>query len=274
MLRRSQLFVPANDEKKLRKSVSLEADSVILDLEDAVPIDEKSYARATLSKMLSELDWGKREVCVRINKVGSDYSKDDVAFVKGEEKISGVVLPKTEEIPKDLQKKTGKILLPLIETAMGVLRVEDIVRCEGVGAVSYGPADLAYSVGGRTEAYSGSISVKTSIVIAASAYGVDALDGVFFGLEDLDGFRKEAMWSRDLGFVGKHVIHPSQISVANDVYTPSKEEIASAKKLAEAYENAAKGKVGAIRMEGKLVDAVHYKRAKAILERAERIASS
>jgi len=274
LLRRSQLFVPANDERKLRKSILLDADSVILDLEDAVPLEEKSNTRATLASLMKQLDWGKREVCVRINKLGSDYSKEDLDFVKREEKVSSLVLPKTEEIPKDLQKKTGKILLPLIETAMGVLRVEDIVRCEGVEAVSYGPADLAYSVGGRTEAYSGSISVKTSIVVAASAYGVDAVDGVFFGLEDLDGFRKEAMQSRDLGFVGKHVIHPSQISVANDVYTPSKEEITSAKKLAEAYENAAKGKVGAIRMEGKLVDAVHYKRAKATLERAERISSS
>jgi citrate lyase subunit beta / citryl-CoA lyase len=109
-----------------------------------------------------------------------------------------------------------------------VLKVEDIVRCDGVEAVSYGPADLAYSVGGRTEAYSQNLFIKTLLVVAASAYGVDAVDGVFFELQDLDGFRKEAMQSRDLGYVGKQVVHPSQISVANEVYSPNQEEIASA----------------------------------------------
>ncbi len=130
--------------------------------------------------MFAELDWGNREVCVRINKVGSGYSEEDLDFVKRESKVTSIILPKADEIPRDIRKKTGKFLLPLIETAKGVLRVEDIVRCEGVEAVSYGPADLAYSVGGRTEAYSQNLYVKTRIVVAASAYGVNAIDSVFF----------------------------------------------------------------------------------------------
>ena len=274
MLRRSQLFVPANDEKKVRKSVSLSADSVILDLEDAVPPAEKSNARKALTKILAELDWGKREVCVRINKVGSGYSDEDLDFVKHEIKVSSIILPKADEIPRDIRKRTGKILIPLIETARGVLKVEDIVRCEGVEAVSYGPADLAYSVGGRTEVYSQNLYVKTRILIAASAYGVDAIDSVFFELQDLDGFRKEAVQSRDLGYVGKQVIHPSQITIANEVYTPSQSEIAAAKNLVKAYEVATKSSVGAIRLDEKLVDAVHYRKAKLTLERAEMFSSS
>ena len=273
-MRRSQLFVPANDEKKVRKSVLLSADSIIFDLEDAVPPAEKSNARKTLAKMIAELDWGKREVCVRVNKVGSGYSKEDLDFVKRENKVTSIILPKADEISSDLHVKTGKILIPLIETAKGVLRVEDIVRCEGVEAVSYGPADLAYSVGGRTEAYTQNLYVKTRIVMAASTYDVDAIDSVYFELQDLDGFRKEAVQSRDLGFVGKQVVHPSQIAVANEVYTPSQSEIAAAKNLVKAYEKATKSNVGAIRLNEKLVDAVHYRKAKLTLESAEKISRS
>ena len=139
----------------------LNADSVIFDLEDAVPQEEKPRAREVLAKCLQNLTGANARLCVRINKVGSIYSREDIDFVKREKKVNSIILPKADEIPRDLQSKTGKILIPLIETAKGVLRVEDIVRCEGVGAVSYGPADLAYSVGGRTEAYSQNLYVKT-----------------------------------------------------------------------------------------------------------------
>jgi citrate lyase subunit beta/citryl-CoA lyase len=273
MLRRSQLFVPANDERKLKKSTALQADSVIIDLEDSVPFSEKSNARSLLEKLLRELDWGRREVCVRINKAGSIYAEDDIEFVRKHEKVGAIVLPKAESIPRAIYKRTGKAMIPLIETAKGVTNVEKLARCDGVVAVSYGPADLANSVGGTTEAYSENNFVKTKIVIEASAYGVDAIDGVYFDLDNLDGFRREANQSRNLGYVGKHVIHPSQIAVANEIYSPSQSEVEEATKIIETYERAVGKSVGAIRLDDKLVDAVHYRRASATMSRAKEISN-
>jgi citrate lyase subunit beta / citryl-CoA lyase len=268
MLRRAQLFVPANDQRKIRKSTSLGADSVILDLEDAVPQGEKSRARDLLEGLVRELDWGKSEVCVRINKTGLGYSKEDLALVRKLEKVATLVLPKAEKIPIDVQK-TGKNLIPLIETPLGLIRIEDLMKRRGVKGVSFGAADFANSLGGRTEAYSQNIFVKTRIVVTASAYGVDAIDCVYFDLQDSDGFRKEALQSKDLGYVGKQVVHPSQLMIAKELFTPSREEIESARKLVEIYEMSAKQKVGAIRMNDKLIDAVHYRRAKSVLEVAD-----
>ncbi|MGI0091855.1 MAG: HpcH/HpaI aldolase/citrate lyase family protein [Nitrososphaerales archaeon] len=269
MLRRSQLYVPANDERKIRKSVSLSADSIIFDLEDAVPQSEKSNARLQLQRLLRELDWGKRELCVRVNKFASGYSDEDFSLAKCEEKIRTIVLPKADDqVPKDLHLKTGKILIPLIETARGLLRVENIARFEGVEALSYGPADLAYSVGGRTEIYTQNLFVKTQIVMAASAYGVDSIDCVYFELSNLDGFRNEAIQSKSLGYAGKQVVHPAQAEIANTIYSPSEEEITEARKIIETYEKSVELKVGALRLDEKLVDAVHYRRAKALLEKA------
>jgi citrate lyase subunit beta/citryl-CoA lyase len=150
------------------------------------------------------------------------------------------------------------------------LRIEDIVKLAGVEAVSFGPADLANSLGGKVEAYAQSLYVKTRIVVAAAAYGVDPIDCVFFDLQNLEEFRREASQSKDLGYVGKQVVHPSQITIANEVYSPSKDEVESAKKIVEVYEEASKNKVGALRVDEKLVDAVHYRKAKATLERAKK----
>ncbi len=271
MLRRSQLFVPANDERKVRKSVSLGADSIILDLEDSVPSTEKSTARDMLSKLFRELDWGRGETCVRINKIGSTYSKGDIEFVRKEEKIKAIILPKAESLPSSIHKSTGKSLIPLVETAKGLSNIDNLAKSEGVVALSYGPADLANSVGGETEAYSRNVFVKTLIVISASSYGIDAIDGVYFDLNNGEGFKNEASESRKLGYVGKHVIHPSQITMANEIYSPNDRETDEARKIVEAYKRAMGKNVGAIRVDDKLVDAVHYRRAEDILQRAKEI---
>ena len=111
--------------------------------------------------------------------------------------------------------------------------------------------------------------MKTKIAVTASAYGLDAIDGVYFDLTNLEGFRQEALISRGLGFEGKQVVHPSQIEVANEVYSPWKEEILDAEKVVEEYEKSAGKGSGAFRMEGMMIDAVHYRAAKSLLERSE-----
>lgn len=266
MLRRSQLFVPANDEKKIRKSSTLGADSIIFDLEDAVPETEKTRARGVLCSLLSKIDWGNSEICIRINKVGSRYSEGDLNLVSHSKEISSIVLPKAEKIPRSLTESCGKSLIPIIETAKGLLLLEGLVRSEGVAAVSYGPADFALSVGGRTEAYSRNTYVKTKIAVTASAYGVESIDGVYFDLSNLEGFRSEAQESKKLGFAGKQLVHPSQIPIANQVYSPSEMDVKEARRIVEAYEKSARKTVGVLRLDEKLVDAVHYRRAKQLLE--------
>ncbi len=267
---RSQLYVPANDERKIRKSATLDCDSVVFDLEDAVPPDEKVNARNTLKRLLDELKWADKELGVRINKLGEEYSSSDIDAFISESKISFLVLPKSEGNLTKLAANSGKTLLPLVETALGLLRVEDIVRAEGVFAVGYGAADFASSVEGKTRAYLGNLYVKTKLVVAARAYGAAPIDNVFFDLGDLEGFRKEATQSRELGYVGKQVIHPSQIQTANIVYSPTPEEIEEARRVVKTYENGGRKKTGALRMDEQLIDAVHYRQAKAVLKKIQK----
>ncbi|QGA53754.1 CoA ester lyase [Sulfolobus sp. E5-1-F] len=266
MIRRSQLYVPAISEKMIRKSVELKADSIIFDLEDAVPPEDKERARELLIKLVKELDWDKRELCVRVNSLQLLDSYKDITTISREDKITCIVVPKAENDLSFLHKATGKHLIPLIETAKGLVKIEDIVRSEGVVAVSYGAADLSLSLGGDYNFYEKNEYVKTLIVSVARAYDVDAIDKVYFDLKNLDGFRRECEEAKKLGYVGKQVIHPSQIDIANEVFSPSKEEIEWAKRVIEAYEKAKAQGRGAIRLDDKLVDYVHYKIAKRIFE--------
>ncbi|HZW55450.1 MAG TPA: CoA ester lyase [Nitrososphaerales archaeon] len=278
-LRRSQLFVPGNDERKIRKALESlpECDSIVFDLEDAVPPAEKASARATIKGTLSKTDLlekdRRRELCIRINSIESRYFRDDVDLLRTLEMVTCVVVPKAEaSAVSELHKLLGeKKLLPLIETARGLLRIDEVVSCEGVVAVAYGAADFANSVGGRVEAYMGNLYVKTKIVVSAKSAGVDPLDNVYFKFSDVEGFRNEASMSRDLGFVGKQVIHPGQIPIANEIYSPSAEEVRRAAEVIRAYEDAQGKKLGALSLNMELVDAVHYRLAKETLAKKDMI---
>lgn len=271
MLRRSQLFVPANEERKIRKSTELDADSIIFDLEDAVPEGAKSDARDLLRRMLNELEWDSgKELCLRVNKTGKKYSQEDLDAVKAMDKIDTIVLPKIEASGTKIHAYTGKNLMGLIETARGLLNIREIAESDGAVALSFGPQDYSNSVNGNIAAYTSNISVITSIVSAARAYDIDPIDGVYFELTNLEGFRKAAKIARDFGCSGKQVVHPSQILIANEVFSPSPEEIAEAKKIVELYERAQKNNTGALRVNDRLIDAVHYRRALDLLGRLER----
>ena len=268
MRRRSQLYVPANNPRMIAKAAATEADSILFDFEDAVPPDEKESARRSLGSALRKADWGHRELGVRINVPGTPDGERDLAALAAEPLISMLVVPKAESDLSPLSKATGKALIPIVETARGVLRIEDVIRSEGVVAVTYGAGDLATSVGGDVEAYGRNVYVKTRLVIAAAAYGLEAIDRVFFDLEDDDGFRTEALEAKRLGYVGKQVVHPKQVRLANEVFSPTEDEIRWAREVVQAYEEAAQQGRGAIRVRDRLVDAVHYRGAKKTLERA------
>jgi citrate lyase subunit beta/citryl-CoA lyase len=252
----------------VRKSAELAADSVVLDLEDAVPPLEKDEAKRLLRNLMDGVDWGKREVCVRINGLETPWGMKDLLDARSM-KFDTLVVPKAETALTFVKTATGKSVIPLIETARGLAKVEEIVRSEGVEAVSYGVADLAAAMGGDIHAYENNAYVKTRVVTTARAYGVDALDRVSFDIKDLSAFRSDAVEAKKLGFVGKQVIHPDQLVVANEVFSPSKEEVEWSRRVLNAYDEAAKSGKGAIRFEGKMIDAVHYRMAKKTLENAE-----
>ncbi len=270
-MRRSQLYVPANNEQKIRKSVTLDADEIILDLEDAVPQAEKQKARDLLKSLFHELDWGKKAIWIRANPPTTNHFLKDLELVSSLDALYGVVIPKAEESITWVNELCEKSVMPLVETPRGLLSLEKLVRSEGVVAVGYGAADFALFVGGSVTQYSSNVYIKSALVITASAYGVDAVDNVFFDLSDIEGFVRQAQEARALGFVGKQVIHPTQIPHANRIFSPTEEEVSWAKSVIQAYEEAeSKGK-GALKVQDKLVDAVHYRIARRILDAYERL---
>lgn len=266
---RSALFTPANSERMIRKAATLDQDVEILDLEDAVPEGEKEAARALLSSLLGELDWRGKRVCVRVNGLAGPEALRDLELVSRLDAVSCVVVPKAfRGAARVVYRVTGRDVVPLVETAEGYAGLEDIAREEGVVALAWGNADLALSVGGSPEAYEDS-GVREAVVLVAKAYGLAALDRVYFKVDDLEGLRRDSLRARALGFNGKMVIHPSHVPVVNEVFSPTREEVEWALKVVKAYEEAARASRGAIRLEGQLVDAVHYRLAKAILEAAQ-----
>ncbi|MDA4128182.1 MAG: CoA ester lyase [Thaumarchaeota archaeon] len=268
--RRSQLYVPGNEEKMILKAATLEEDSVILDLEDAVPAGEKEVARAIIKRLSNEIDWGGRELCVRVNPVGSPEHVRDISLVNRLGAVHTVLVPKAEGDCSSVNKKSGKLIMPIVETAKGLMMLDAAVESSGITAITFGAADYANSVGGSIDSYIGNQTIRTLLVAAARSFGIEAIDDVFFDLQDLEGFRRQASEARSLGFSGKQVIHPSQIQMANLVFSPSNKEVRWAEKVVREFRRASKEKRGAIRVNGKLVDAVHYRLATGIINRSTR----
>lgn len=268
VLRRSQLYVPGNNEKMITKAPELGADSVILDLEDAVPENSKDEARDLVARLSRDLEWGSSELCVRINPRGTKSFQRDVAVLKGCNRVDCVVVPKAEEDCSSIHVRTKKALIPIIETARGLMMIRDVSASTGVRAITYGAADFAASVGGSVSSYQDNSTIKTMVVAAAASMGVDAIDNVFFDLKDSEGFRREALAARSLGYVGKQVVHPSQVALANEVFTPTVDEVAWARRIVTELGSASAVARGAISVDGTLADAVHLRLAEGILERA------
>ncbi len=266
--RRSQLYVPANNERMLSKASTLDADSVIFDLEDSVPPEAKEGARSILQRVVGELDWSSKEVCVRINPLTSIESHRDILLVAGLERVDAIVVPKADVGLGSIYAATGKWLIPIIETARGLLRVEDIVCEEGVVAVTWGAADMAFSFGGSVDAFSANAYVRTKVAAAAVTHGVEAIDKVYFDVDDVEGFAADAREAKKYGFSGKQVIHPNQIAPANTIFSPTREEVEWAQKILEVYEEGRRSGRGAVRLNNELVDEVHVRIARNILGRA------
>jgi len=249
------LTVPGDDERKLAKAAGLEVDEVILDLEDAVPAARKEAAREVLARAFRDHDWRAQTVAIRVNR----GSGDDLALV-AELRPDVVVLPKVESadevaglpVPAEAQ----------IETARGLLESARIAAVTGVEALVLGPGDLAASLGVPELTIGSGAHVPHAlfqVVVSARAAGVAAVDGPYPVLGDEAGLRASAERSRALGYDGKWCIHPAQVAVCNDVYTPSAEEVERARRILAVD--------GVARIEGEMVDDANRRMAEAVLAR-------
>jgi len=282
-LRRTMLYLPGNNPNMLIRGHLFKPDGVILDLEDSVALSEKDAARILVREVLKNIDFGGCEVTVRINGLDTPFWKKDLEEVIpcG---IDGIRVPKVET-PKDIELldeaiseiesknniTEGKIQITcLLETALGVWNAYHIATAsKRVTAICPGGEDLRADLKtSRSETSEELVGPRRMVVLAAHAAKVDPLDTVFSDITDDEGLRRETEWIKQIGFQGKSVIHPNQIPIIHDVFTPTEKEIAQAKKIVQAAKEAAEKGLGAVSVDGKMVDKPVVKRAEYTLQRA------
>lgn len=288
---RTMLYVPGNSWRMIQRALRERVDAVILDMEDAVPIGEKETARWFVKDAVKPLRQAGLDVYVRVNGLATGLTAEDLEFVVQED-LSGVMLPKSETRENILELeglieaeekkkglKPGSVsIVPLIETAKGILNAFDIVNAsKRVAASGFGAGDYMRDLGRSYIAMSPEeteiLYARSHLALASRVAGVPAIDTPFFGLIiDREGLVKESRMAAQLGFKGKQVIHPTHIDPVNQVFSPSEEEIESAKKVIEAYKEASARGLGAASLEGRMIDYATYEMAKDLLAFAEAIA--
>ncbi len=276
---RSLLFVPGNNPRFLEKAKTLNADIVCFDLEDSVPFEEKKSARNLIKNTLAKRGEYHSEIYVRTNSPISGMIPDDLSEIvqKG---IDGIVIPKVDD-SIDIQK-IEKILLSLekkrklkpieiiasIESTAGVVNAYSIAKSsKRISALVFGVFDLLNDLGVEyTKQAEGAQYSKEKISVDARAAGKYAIDAIWQDLNDVTGLEKDCTNAKNLGYAGKSLIHPSQIETVHRIFYPAMSEITWAKKVIQTYDEAKTKKKGATKVDGKMIDEVHYKRAKALLE--------
>lgn len=281
--RRSVLYMPGANTRALEKAKILPADSLILDLEDAVAPDAKSSARENIFKAL-ETGFGYREAVVRINGLNTPWGLDDLkAFAKS--KADAIVLPKVESAAQvqevarlldQLNAPKNMTIWAMIETPKAIFKLQEIAESHPLlEALVLGTSDLVKDLHARHTP--NRIETQTALslsVLAARAYGLCVLDGVHLSLDDAAGLAQSCIQGRDMGFDGKTLIHPNQIAVANETFGPSPEEIKEAQERIAAYEAAIQSGAGIAVLNGKLIEELHIQDAKRILALANAIAKT
>jgi citrate lyase beta subunit len=281
--RRSCLSVPGSSEKMLLKAAGLEADEIVIDLEDSVAAGAKAEARELVCGVLAEGRLGEGVVAVRVNALDSPWCRDDVVALaeRAGTAVDSLVLPKVEraedlvEAERLLDEHGGAMALQaLVETAAGLLRVAEIASAsQRLDALILGYADLAASLGrANPEAASGRwLYAQEALLVAARAAGVDAIDGPYLAIADEEGLRRWAEHVRELGYDGKWAIHPSQLAVINQAFTPDYDELERARAILAELERAeSHGARGAVELDGKMIDEASRKQAEQVVARAGR----
>jgi citrate lyase subunit beta / citryl-CoA lyase len=276
--RRSALFLPASNPRAIAKARTLDADVVILDLEDAVAPEAKPDARTAAISAMHE-DFGRRERVIRANALDTEWGVADLTALRDAD-VDAVLLPKVSDVAT--LRRARALLGPdiplwiMVETCRAILDLRDIAAAaaeHGLTAFVAGTNDLAKELRCRPgDARAPLIPALAHIVTAARAYGLVALDGVSNAIDDPAKVEAECEQGRDLGFDGKTLIHPSQIDPANRVFAPDADEVAWARTILAAFDAPeAQGK-GAIRIEGRMVELLHRDEARRTVALAEAIA--
>ena len=267
---RSFLFAPGNDEHKLRKALSSGADAVIADLEDAVTPAEKGAARAIAVGVLAEAD-GDALRLVRVNAAGSEWIDDDVEAV-GSVGLDGVVLPKATAAAVGALQGLGLPVVAIVETPAGVRGAFELAATAAVEALVLGAVDLGLALG--LEPRGDGLELlfaRSSLVVDSAAAGLRGpIDRVWTTLSDDAGLERDCELARSLGFRGKACIHPEQVPVVNDAFSPSSEELAHARDVVRAFDDAAANGRGAVAFDGEMIDLPVVERARQLLADAKR----
>jgi malyl-CoA/(S)-citramalyl-CoA lyase len=307
-LHRSELAVPGSNPALFEKAAKSTVDIIFLDVEDAVAPDDKEQARKNIIAGLNEVDWGTKTMMIRINGLDTHYMyRDVVDIVEACPRLDMILIPKVG-VPADVyaldmlvtqietaKKRDKRIGFEvLIETALGMANVEAIAQSsKRLEAMSFGVADYAASTRARTTVIGGVNpdygvladkdgdgkrayywadqwhAAQTRMLIACRAYGLRPIDGPFGDFSDSEGYLAAAKRAAVLGYEGKWAIHPSQVDLANQVFTPSEAEVSKAKRIIEAMQQAAKDGKGAVSLDGKLIDIASIRMAEALLNKAK-----
>jgi len=282
-LRRAFLYTPGDDPHKIEKACTLKADCVCVDLEDAVSPSKKEEARLIVAHTLGTYDFGKSERLVRINAPSTPLFMPDLRTIV-DAIPDGIVIPKAEDA-NTLQYVDGFLeafeakkelpiglirLVAIIESARSFVNLKEI--CEAtprLTALIFGAEDLAVSLGARRSISNQEVFyARSQMVLHAAAYGLDAIDLVCNNYRDADALRREALEGAQLGYCGKQVIHPNQIAVVQQAFSPTPQEIEKARTVVEEYEQRLEDGKGALGLQGALVDMPVYRQARQLLEKA------
>jgi citrate lyase subunit beta/citryl-CoA lyase len=275
--------MPGSNARAQEKAKTLPCDGIIFDLEDATAPDAKAAARETVCKSVKDGGYGGRELIVRANGLDTPWGKEDVAAAS---KVApdAILLPKVEraEQVKELEalmQKSGApektTIMCMMETPLGILNAKEIAGASSrISCLVMGTSDLTKDLHARHTAMR--LPMLTSLAVcllAARAYQLSILDGVYLDIADTEGFKASCVQGLELGFDGKTLIHPSQVEPCNAVFSPSSEEIAHARKIILAHEEAQKEGKGVVLVDGKLVENLHVENAKRLVGMAEAIAA-
>ncbi len=284
--RRSVLYMPGSNPRAIAKARILRADGIILDLEDSVAPDAKPVARDAVAAAVREGGFGRREVIIRINGMGTPWGRADLLAAAAAEP-DAILLPKIDgpgsvmQVAREMREAGASErirLWAMIETPMAVLHAGSIAAVAAdpgsrLEVLVMGLNDLAKETRARFVPGRATMTAWLSLcVVAARAHGVDILDGVFNDIADLSGFEAECRQGRDLGLDGKTLIHPSQTALANAVFAPTPDEIGNAEAIVGAFNLAENAGKGVIQLDGRMVERLHADMARRTLSIAQRIA--
>lgn len=266
---RSALFVPGNRPERYAKALAAGADIVIIDLEDAVEPNAKDAAREHIAGFAAEHP--EARFLVRSNAVDEPWFEADMALCKAHDAIVGVVLPKAESAAQiqRVRELTGKAVIPIVESAQGVLALEEISRAEGVERLAFGYLDLMLDTGTRPDTAGARLlldHIRCRILLCSAAAGIQApIDGVHPDFRDTETVAAIATQVRDMGFSGMLCIHPAQVTVVHAAFAPSSEELDWAQRVIAEFDRTGSA---AFQIDGKMVDVPVIERARRILAAA------